>query len=88
MNNFERAFRAQGYQRCSAPDADVAFEKVAIYVDANNVPTHASRQLETGEWASKLGKNVDIIHDTPEAVGGFEGRAYGRVALLMRRPRH
>jgi hypothetical protein len=44
---------------------------------------HAARQLPTGRWTSKLGKAVDIEHDTPE---GVTGPVYGAVVKFLRRP--
>jgi len=84
LSNFEAAFATLGYEGCESAELELPYEKVAIYVGANGVPTHASRQLASGAWISKLGSNVDITHRTPENVGG---RAYGDVAIVMRRPR-
>jgi len=60
-------------------------EKVAIYVNNDGTPSHAARQLPSGDWVSKLGPNVDIEHTSPEAVGGDAGHGYGRIALYMMR---
>ncbi len=66
------------------------FEKIAIYVDTDGVPTHAARQLPDGSWTSKLGDWEDIQHQTLEALETGNDKAhqelgYGKVAKIMRR---
>lgn len=53
--------------RCARPDGS---------------PTHAARQLPDGTWTSKLGKDVDISHDS---LDGLSGDRYGTPALILRR---
>jgi hypothetical protein len=63
------------------------FEKIAIFAKQSGnkrVPTHAARQLDSGEWTSKLGACEDISH--AEAVS-VSGPAYGNVAYFMSRPK-
>ena len=79
-----QAFAAHSYARCDDATLEAGFEKIAIYVDAEGIPSHAARQLPSGEWKSKLGKLEDIEHDTLSAL---EGDAYGTVALIMKRSR-
>jgi hypothetical protein len=57
------------------------FEKLALFVDARGVPTHAARQLRVGRWTSKLGAWEDIEHD----LHALEGSIYGTVAIVFRR---
>ena len=85
LESFELALGTQGgYQRCDSPDLEPGFEKIAVYVDEAGKPTHAARQLESGWWTSKLGRLEDIEHAT---LAALEGSAYGRVGLVLRRPR-
>lgn len=67
-------------------ELEVGIEKVAIYVDADGVPTHAARQLTNGSWTSKLGEWEDIQHKTLKAMedDGL-GLGYGKVAVILRR---
>ena len=44
--------------------------------------THAARQLPNGKWTSKLGRDIDIEHDS---VDDIAGSVYGEVLRLMRR---
>jgi hypothetical protein len=64
-------------------DASVepGFVKVALYAVAGEY-THASRQLSSGKWTSKLGKGVDIEHDAPDDVGGG---SYGELLGIMKK---
>lgn len=86
---FVQAYSSLGYVICAVQSRDVeaGFQKVAVYVDENGLPTHAARQLPSGEWTSKLGREEDISHLTLEALGdetdGSVG--YGRVALILKR---
>jgi hypothetical protein len=83
LTRFQEAFALLGYELALGLAPEEGVEKVVIYVDATGVPTHAARQVETGRWASKLGRFVDIEHDSPEDVGPL----YGRVGLVMARRR-
>jgi len=76
-------FLSLGYEDCGA-DArpETGFEKVALYSDGTYY-THAARQLPSGKWTSKLGKEEDIEHDTPEDLSGG---VYGAVLRIMKRP--
>jgi hypothetical protein len=63
-------------------DFESGFEKVALY-GAGIFYTHAAKQAASGKWSSKLGRDVDIEHDTPEDVAGG---VYGEVLAIMKRP--
>jgi hypothetical protein len=79
----ERAFAALGYQDCGMDGSlEPGFIKVALFASAGFVYTHAARQLPSGKWTSKLGKSVDIEHDTPDVVAGG---LYGEVVQFMKR---
>ena len=86
---FVEAYATQGYEFCEHLDVTVetGFEKVAIYVDEYGTPTHAARQLSSGEWTSKLGREEDIAHRTLEAVGDAQDGSigYGRVIAILKR---
>lgn len=81
---FESAYRTLGYEPCASRTFELRFENVVIFSDPAGVPTHAARQLESGRWTSKLGRDVDIEHATPDALNGPD---YGAPVLFMRRPR-
>src|SRR5438045_882531 len=64
----EQVFLSLGFTDCAADiRVESGFEKVALY-DNGLFYTHAARQLSSGKWTSKLGKEDDIEHDTPDDV--------------------
>lgn len=86
LESYRAAFELMGYQPCDSEELEPGFEKVAIYINTVGEPTHAARQLENGNWTSKLGSWEDIEHSTLRSLEGT-GRAYGTVALILRRRR-
>jgi len=81
IDAFVRAYATLGYAQCDDAVLEPGFEKTVIYA-IGATPTHAARQLATGAWTSKLGRQEDIEHATPEDV---EGPAYGKVTVVLRR---
>jgi len=81
--NFIRAFESLGYKQCRDGTREWGYEKVAIYVDTNEVPTHMARELGDGVWCSKLGNEQDIRHHVLTAV---ENPAYGQAKYFLRKP--
>ena len=82
VNSFVELFRAAGYEPCGDGSLEAGCEKIAIYAK-NGSATHAARQLENGQWTSKLGKLEDIVHSTPEELQGELHGEYGWVAVFM-----
>lgn len=83
IERFIEVFQRLGYETCDDGELETGYEKVALYVDDLQVPTHMARQLETGVWSSKLGDWEDIEHHT---LHGLENSTYGHVASYMKRP--
>jgi hypothetical protein len=81
---FIEAFGLLGYTERTDESMDANKQKVAIFVDQSGKPTHAARQLEEGGWTSKLGEFVDISHE----LAALEGGLYGRVAVILARPKN
>lgn len=90
MESFVEAYAALGYTVCEdgSREPELGFQKIAIYVDEDGIPTHAARQLPNGEWTSKLGRAEDIQHQTLEALESDDDNllGYGSAALILRRP--
>lgn len=84
LPRFIEAFQTLGYELCGAADLEPDVEKIAVYADADGSPRHAARQLATGAWISKLGREEDIEH---HELAGVEGKQYGHVVQLLKRPR-
>lgn len=91
VERFAEAYATVGYAVCGQQSRTLeeGFERIAIYADAEGIPTHAARQLPDGGWTSKLGEWEDIRHETLEAVEAAEGvgLGYGTVVLIMKRQR-
>ncbi len=83
LESFVHAFVAHEYSACETEEFEIGFEKIAIYADRLGIPSHAARQIESGWWTSKLGEMEDIEHKT---LAALEGRIYGTVAQIMKRP--
>jgi hypothetical protein len=84
---FIKAFGLLGYIPCEDDTPEAGFEKLALYVDDENEPTHMARQLENGRWVSKLGNLEDIEHATLEVLEGNTNSEYGKVAQFLKRPK-
>jgi len=84
LDSFVSAFGTLGYLPCTGTELEVAFEKVAIYANAQGKPTHAARQLPSGAWTSKLGEWEDIEHNTLADLEGVDP-GYGKVAHVLKR---
>jgi hypothetical protein len=82
---FLQAFETLGYAVCTDGCLEFGFTKIALYAQPTPFrrPTHMARQLPEGIWTSKLGPGPDILHETLECL---EGRVYGTVAVILRRP--
>lgn len=77
------AYRTIGYEVCNDGSLEGGIEKIAIYA-IGNVPKHAARQLENGNWTTKFGHLEDVEHITLDCL---YGPAYGVVQVYMSRPR-
>jgi hypothetical protein len=84
IEGFIKVFGRLGYAICDTSDLEPSYEKLAIYADETNVPTHMARQLPSGHWTSKLGELEDIEHQTLEQLSGSD---YGRVVQFLKRKR-
>jgi len=88
VDAFMRTFSMMGYELCLDSSLQPNLEKIAIYGIANRdgttLPTHASRQLSSGLWTSKIGPFEDISHATADDVNG---PVYGKVVCYMCRQR-
>lgn len=81
---FVKAFAQFGYTVCVTSEPEPGYERLAIYADDMNIPTHMARQLPSGEWTSKLGELEDIQHATLDQLSGSD---YGRVVQILKRKR-
>lgn len=83
VDAFIKAFATKEFAQCDDGSPEEGFEKIAVYANADG-PTHAARLLDNEKWASKLGPDEDIEHDTLDRVAGQRG--YGKVVCFLKRP--
>ncbi len=87
IDAFVAAYAIIGFLPCPDGSVEAGFEKIVIYAKSTYgamIPTHAARQLENGEWTSKLGQSEDISHRSEHTLAG---PGYGQPLVYMRRPR-
>ena len=77
-----QVFAGLGYLICDNAERETGHEKVAIYAK-NGRWERAARQLEDGQWTSKIGEYEDITHPSP---ANLSGGIYGNVHYIARRP--
>ncbi|APV52237.1 hypothetical protein BWI17_01855 [Betaproteobacteria bacterium GR16-43] len=83
---FEAVFIGKlGYERAANADLESGFEKVALYVNPNDIPLHMARQLEDGNWTSKCGVTWDLTHYSLDSLRGG-ANDYGNPKYIYRRP--
>jgi hypothetical protein len=82
LSAFQAAFETLGYVFCDQAELEPGYEKIAVFADAEGIPTHAARQLVNGPWSSKLGRMEDIEH----RLDALSGAVYGSVVMLLKRP--
>lgn len=72
-----------GFELCADGSLEAGFEKIAIYVDENDRPSHAAKQSPGGRWLSKAGGYEDFSHELHALEGRLE---YGKVVVFLKRP--
>ncbi len=92
IKSYIQAYQSLGYQITQDSFLEQGYQKIALYIDANGIPSHASRQLSDGWWTSKLGRAYDVKHPFfttwPDVVieGTLYGLSnYGNLAVVMKR---
>ncbi len=83
VEGYANVFRMYlGFTDCENGAYEEGFVKIAIYGTPKEF-NHVARLLPSGKWASKLGRDIDIEHDTLEVLEGLE---YGSIMRFMKRP--
>lgn len=80
LSAFRKAFATLGYSPATDPQSEPNVSKIAIFA-RDGIPTHAARQLPSGQWTSKLGEVEDISHELNDVAGSL----YGEVAIVLAR---
>jgi hypothetical protein len=87
IDAFLQVYASLGYEICIGGEPEEGFDKIAIFAKLSGtrkVPTHVARQIDSGEWTSKLGPCEDITHSE---VHNVNGPIYGEVIYFMSRPK-
>ena len=75
------AFAGKEYERCNDYEAEVGYQKVALY-EAQDLIQHAAAQMPNGRWRSKMGRGPVIEHHSPNSLSGGP---YGNPTIIMRK---
>ncbi len=79
-------FTRQGYELTEDRNIEAGFEKIAIYVDLEDMaPGHVAKS-DGIAWKSKLGRYQDIEHASLDLLEGDQYWEYGIVERILRRP--
>ncbi|MCY4264219.1 MAG: hypothetical protein OXE78_05130 [Gammaproteobacteria bacterium] len=81
IESLEQVFDGLGYEKCEDHSLETGYEKVALY-EKQGLFTHASLQMASGHWRSKLGIGPLIEHLCPESL---TSEVYGKPTIIMRR---
>jgi hypothetical protein len=73
VKSFVELYESYGYCQCSDGLYEPGVEKIVLFADKDGKPTHAARQLENGNWTSKLGEYIDVEHSLESLSGGSYG---------------
>lgn len=87
IETYVKMFRGEGFVKAVRGNREAGFDKIVIYWDkANKTFTHVARQMDDGQWWSKLGRASDVQHKEPHTLGpaGSPG-GYGEVWGYMKR---
>ncbi len=75
-----QVYESIGYIKCDNENLEEGYEKVAVF-GKKHIPTHAAKQLSSGLWSSKLGKDIDVSH----TIDGIENGLYGNIVQYLKR---
>lgn len=86
LGTWVELFVEQGYEPVASREVEAGFEKVAIFVNPEDMlPSHVAKS-DGHTWKSKLGKGQDIEHASLEVLEWDQGDDYGIVERVLRRP--
>ncbi len=85
LDGWIEIFTRQGYELTDNREIEAGFEKVAIYIDLEDMePGHVA--FSDGKvWKSKLGRREDIEHASLELLEGDQKWEYGIVEKILKR---
>lgn len=71
LERWVEIFQKEGYELTDNPDVEPGFEKIAIYVDLQDMQLGHVAFSDGITWKSKLGKSMDIEHASIHLLEGF-----------------
>jgi len=75
-----------GYvEECDDGSFEDEYVKVAMYVDESGAPTHFARQIVDGNWTSKLGDFIDVVHHNLSCIEGNDHQHYGTAKYYFKK---
>lgn len=83
LTTFERLFNKLGFKVCQNGEYQPGYQKIVLFSTDKIHCTHVARQLENGNWTSKLG----VSHDVEHTLTAMEGGIYGDGVVFMKRRR-
>ncbi len=86
LDGWVSIFFGQGYEQCNSKEIEPGFEKIAVYISFHDLqPSHVAYS-DGIIWKSKLGRQVDIEHDSLHLLEGDQADEYGIVECVLKRP--
>jgi len=85
LDGWTEIFTRQGYEMTDSRGIEPGFEKIAIYIDLEDMePGHVA--VSDGRvWKSKLGRLQDIEHESLDLLEGDQHWEYGIVERILKR---
>jgi hypothetical protein len=81
LESFINLYKLIGYEVCDDESFEKDYDKIVIFTDKDNIPTHAAKQIDDTFWSSKLGEYHDVSH----SKFSIEGGNYGSFNVIMKR---
>ena len=81
IESLQEGFAGLGFEECGDASFQPGYQKVALY-DDHGAWQHASIQMASEAWRSKMGEGPVIEHLNPESLSGG---MYGNPTIYMRR---
>jgi hypothetical protein len=85
LDGWTQIFTAEGYELTASREIEPGYEKVAIYVDLEDLLSGHVAISDGQVWKSKLGRLQDIEHASLDLLEGDKHWEYGIVERVLRR---
>lgn len=82
---WEQMFSDAGFERTKNREVEPGFEKVAIYINLDDMTVSHIAISDGFTWLSKLGRGQDIAHSSLDLLEGNQLDEYGIVDRILRK---